>query len=102
MLIFLLVLDLLAKRPTHPIKYQLIGALYHHGQSASGGHYTLDVLHPNRDMSDRPRQAWIRIDDELVSDIRPEDVFGGQERDDRCAYLLFYKRVAAAWTQTSK
>ncbi|KAI0819095.1 hypothetical protein BC629DRAFT_1466503, partial [Irpex lacteus] len=94
--------DLLAKRPTHPIKYQLIGALYHHGQSASGGHYTLDVLHPNRDMSDRPRQAWIRIDDELVSDIRPEDVFGGQERDDRCAYLLFYKRVAAAWTQTSK
>ena len=70
--------------------------LYHHGQSASGGHYTLDVLHPNRDMNDRPRQAWIRIDDELVSDIRAEDVFGGQERDDRCAYLLFYRRIVPA------
>ena len=69
--------------------------VYHHGQSASGGHYTLDVLHPNRDLNDRPRQAWIRIDDELVSDIRPEDIFGAQERDDRCAYLLFYKRLGA-------
>ena len=68
--------------------------LYHHGQSASGGHYTLDILHPNRDMNDRPRAAWIRIDDELVSDIRSEDVFGStQERDDRCAYLLFYRRI---------
>ncbi|KAI0080532.1 cysteine proteinase [Panus rudis PR-1116 ss-1] len=82
-----------AKRTPHPVKYQLFGVLYHHGQSASGGHYTLDVLHPNRDMNDRPRAAWIRIDDELVSDIRAEDVFGGQERDDRCAYLLFYRRL---------
>ncbi|THH29844.1 hypothetical protein EUX98_g4351 [Antrodiella citrinella] len=84
------------RRATQPIKYQLFGVLYHHGQSASGGHYTLDVLHPNRDMSDRPRAAWIRIDDELVSDVRADDVFvGGQERDDRCAYLLFYRRVGA-------
>ncbi|KZT09678.1 cysteine proteinase [Laetiporus sulphureus 93-53] len=83
-----------AKRTPHPAKYQLFGVLYHHGQSASGGHYTLDVLHPNRDLSDRPRPAWIRIDDELVSDVRPEDVFGGMERDDRCAYLLFYRRLA--------
>ncbi|KAG2339146.1 hypothetical protein BDR05DRAFT_968230 [Suillus weaverae] len=29
-------------------KYRLFGALYHHGLSASGGHYrTFDVLHPN-------------------------------------------------------
>jgi ubiquitin carboxyl-terminal hydrolase 10 len=69
--------------------------LYHHGMFASGGHYTLDILHPNRDMitSGRPREAWIRFDDELVSDVRPEDVFGKQDRDDRCAYLLFYKQV---------
>ena len=48
-----------------------------------------------------PRAAWIRIDDELVSDIRPEDIFGGQERDDRCAYLLFYRRLGPvkAWNQ---
>ncbi|KAH9950226.1 hypothetical protein B0H21DRAFT_686903 [Amylocystis lapponica] len=88
--------DLIApnRRTSHPVKYQLFGVLYHHGLSASGGHYTLDVLHPNRDLSDRPRAAWIRIDDELVSDIRPEDVFGGTERDDRCAYLLFYRRMS--------
>jgi ubiquitin carboxyl-terminal hydrolase 10 len=67
--------------------------LYHHGQSASGGHYTLDVLHPNRDLSTKPREAWIRIDDELVSDVTPDDVFGGLERDDRCAYLLFYRKI---------
>ena len=63
--------------------------------TASGGHYTLDVLHPNRELSDRPRPAWIRIDDELVSDVRPDDVFGGQEREDRQPYLLFYRRTSA-------
>ncbi|KAA1469297.1 cysteine proteinase [Dentipellis sp. KUC8613] len=83
------------KRPTQPVRYQLYGVLYHHGLSASGGHYTLDVLHPNRDLSTKPREAWIRIDDEFVSDVRPEDVFGGLERDDRCAYLLFYRRIGA-------
>ena len=103
----LYVVDLQARRPAQPVKYQLIGALYHHGQSASGGHYTLDVLHLNRDLNDRPRQAWIRIDDELVSDVRPEDVFGGQERDDRCAYLLFYRRLGPGipnktWSQLAK
>lgn len=68
--------------------------LYHHGLSASGGHYTLDVLHPNRDHhSAKPREGWVRIDDELVSDVRAEDVFGGADRDDRCAYLLFYRRI---------
>ncbi|KAH8106914.1 hypothetical protein BXZ70DRAFT_915591 [Cristinia sonorae] len=89
--------DLLApsRKTAHPIKYQLFGVLYHHGQSASGGHYTLDVLHPNRDLNDRPRAAWIRMDDELISDIRAEDVFGSQERDDRCAYLLFYRRLGS-------
>ena len=56
-------------------------------------------------MNDRPRPAWIRIDDELVSDIRADDVFGaGSDRDDRCAYLLFYRRFGAgisgkAWAQ---
>ncbi|KAM5538092.1 hypothetical protein V8D89_008289 [Ganoderma adspersum] len=84
-----------AKRTTQPVKYELFGVLYHHGMSAHGGHYTLDVLHPNRELSDRPRPAWIRIDDELVSDLRQEDVFGGQEREDRQPYLLFYRRMTA-------
>jgi ubiquitin carboxyl-terminal hydrolase 10 len=76
--------------------------LYHHGQSASGGHYTLDVLHPDRfptnvnsASSAKTREGWVRLDDEHVSDVRPEDVFVGSvsEREDRCAYLLFYARI---------
>lgn len=87
-----------AAKKIGPTRYKLFGALYHHGQSASGGHYTLDVLHPNRYPNaavGRPKEGWVRIDDDLVSDVRHEDVFGAaQERDDgRSAYLLFYRRV---------
>ncbi|KAG1756886.1 uncharacterized protein EDB91DRAFT_1094988 [Suillus paluster] len=88
-------------KKVHGTRYRLFGAVYHHGLTASGGHYTLDVLHPNVDMTHpptKPREGWIRIDDELVSDVRAEDVFGPVERDElngRCAYLLFYRRVGA-------
>lgn len=76
-------------------------ALYHHGFSASGGHYTLDVLHPTRypgshggNNANKNREGWVRFDDEFVSDVRYEDVFGAHEREDaRCAYLLFYRRI---------
>ncbi|TFK36396.1 hypothetical protein BDQ12DRAFT_686826 [Crucibulum laeve] len=90
--------DLMTATAKRTTRYKLFGALYHHGHSASGGHYTLDVLHPNRYPSSsptaKPREGWVRIDDELVSDVRPEDVFGEtSERDDRCAYLLFYRRI---------
>lgn len=70
--------------------------IYHHGYSASGGHYTLDVLHPNRYPGTKVREGWVRIDDELVSDVRPEDVFDAWEKEKdemRNAYLLFYRRV---------
>ncbi|TFK46674.1 cysteine proteinase [Heliocybe sulcata] len=76
-----------------PARYKLFGVLYHHGLSASGGHYTIDVLHPNREGGMKPREGWIRIDDEFVSDVRPEDVFNSFDRDDRNAYLLMYRRV---------
>ena len=49
-------------------------------------------------MTHKPREAWIRIDDELVSDVLPRDVFEA-DRDHRCPYLLFYKRVAHAWSK---
>jgi hypothetical protein len=55
--------------------YKLYGVLYHHGESAGGGHYTVDVLHPNENSSSG--EGWLHIDDEAVSMVRYEDVFGG-------------------------
>jgi ubiquitin carboxyl-terminal hydrolase 10 len=80
-----------------PVHYKLYGVLYHHGESAGSGHYTVEVLHPNEDSGSG--EAWLYIDDEAVGAVRHEDVFGGQgnERvDDRCAYMLFYCRTAPA------
>ncbi|KAJ7827342.1 hypothetical protein B0H14DRAFT_3720864 [Mycena olivaceomarginata] len=49
---------------------------------------TLDVLHPTRfpgsaTGSGSEREGWVRIDDELVSDVRPVDVFGAPEGNSR-------------------
>ena len=71
--------------------YTLCGVLYHHGESASGGHYTVDVLHPNGDGD--TGKVWLHIDDEVVSPVRHEDMFGEND-DERCAYLLFYCRTS--------
>jgi ubiquitin carboxyl-terminal hydrolase 10 len=84
-------------KSAEPVYYKLHGVLYHHGGSADSGHYTVDVLHPNGDSG--TGEAWLHIDDEAVSAVRHEDVFGGQDNrqlDDRCAYMLFYCRTAPA------
>jgi ubiquitin carboxyl-terminal hydrolase 10 len=101
------------RRPAQPARYTLYGVLYHHGVSAAGGHYTLDVLHPNRDNtttrgrggnnangSGSSGEAWLHIDDENVSAVQHEDVFrhGSERADDRRAYLLFYRRASPART----
>ena len=78
------------RQPTKPARYALCGVLYHHGESAGGGHYTVDVLHPNGD--DDTGEVWLHIDDEIVSPVRHEDVFG-EHADKQCAYLLFYSRT---------
>lgn len=85
------------------IFFWFVTVLYHHGQSAAGGHYTLDVLHPNRnaDLSLKPREGWVRIDDELVSDLRMQDVFK-PDIDDRCAYLLFYRRISGVYARAGQ
>ena len=80
---------------------KLCGVLYHHGASAGSGHYTVDVLHQNGDSGSG--EGWLHIDDETVSAVRQEDVFGGSDNeraDDRCAYMLFYCSTATAWTRT--
>ncbi|KAF8462482.1 hypothetical protein DFH94DRAFT_640676, partial [Russula ochroleuca] len=78
-----------AGKSAEPVHYMLYGVLYHHGESPGTGHYTVDVLHPNGDGSEK---AWLHIDDEAVGAVRPEDVFGNERVDDRCAYMLFYRR----------
>ena len=81
------------------VHYKLHGVLYHHGESAGGGHYTVDVLHQNGDSGSG--ESWLRIDDEAVSTIRHEDVFGNHENervDDGCAYMLFYCRAVSTQT----
>ncbi|KAK4543463.1 hypothetical protein LTR36_005606 [Oleoguttula mirabilis] len=56
-------------------KYKLIGVVYHHGKSAAGGHYTVDILRQDG-------REWIRMDDTIIRRIRPEDVAeGGSEED---------------------
>lgn len=48
-------------------KYRLVAAVYHHGNEASGGHYTVDVRRQDG-------QEWIRIDDTVIRRVRSEDV----------------------------
>ncbi|EMC98527.1 hypothetical protein BAUCODRAFT_66730 [Baudoinia panamericana UAMH 10762] len=56
-------------------KYRLISVVYHHGKSAAGGHYTVDVLRQDQ-------REWVRMDDTIIRRIRPEDVAeGGSEED---------------------
>ena len=88
-----------AGKSAEPVHYRLYGVLYHHGKSAGGGHYTVDVLHRNGDGG--TRGAWLHVGDEVVSVVRPEDVFGSGDDewlDDRCAYILIY--CCTAPTQT--
>jgi ubiquitin carboxyl-terminal hydrolase 10 len=56
-------------------RYRLTGVVYHHGKSAAGGHYTVDVLRQDS-------REWVRMDDTVIRRIRPEDVAeGGAEED---------------------
>jgi ubiquitin carboxyl-terminal hydrolase 10 len=88
-----------AGKSTEPVHYKLYGVLYHHGESAGSGHYTVDVLHPNGDCSE---EGWLHIDDEAVDAVRHEDVFGSDDNErvgNQCAYyMLFYCRTSA-WTR---
>ncbi|KAG5518869.1 hypothetical protein PMAC_002400 [Pneumocystis sp. 'macacae'] len=67
------------------MKFVLFAVVYHHGMSASGGHYTVDLR--------QDTQSWIRVDDTHISYILPEHVVPSPaELPNRFAYLLFYLR----------
>lgn len=86
-----------APKRAGPVKYRLFGVVYHHGYSATGGHYTVSVARPDG-------TGWLHFDDESVQPVPVEDVVVSEEEArggraglvggrERCAYLLFYQRV---------
>ncbi|KAF8461823.1 hypothetical protein DFH94DRAFT_677586 [Russula ochroleuca] len=84
-----------AGKSVEPAHYKLYGVVYHHGESASGGHYTVDVLHSNGDSGSG--EGWLHIGEGAVSVVRHEDVFEGhdnEQMDNQCAYMLIYCRIA--------
>ncbi|KAM4630855.1 ubiquitin carboxyl-terminal hydrolase 10 isoform 2-T2 [Polymixia lowei] len=64
--------------------YRLFAVVYHHGNSATGGHYTTDVFHIGLN-------GWLRIDDQAVKVISQYQVI--KQTAERTAYLLYYRRV---------
>jgi len=71
--------------------------VYHHGSSATGGHYTVAV-------SRGDANNWLHFDDENVTPVGVEEVVVSEEEEssgraglvggrERCAYLLFLERV---------
>uniref|UniRef100_H2V7M6 Ubiquitin carboxyl-terminal hydrolase n=1 Tax=Takifugu rubripes TaxID=31033 RepID=H2V7M6_TAKRU len=64
--------------------YRLFAVVYHHGNSATGGHYTTDVFHIGLN-------GWLRIDDQAVKVINQYHLL--KQSAERTAYLLYYRRV---------
>ncbi|XP_010625912.1 ubiquitin carboxyl-terminal hydrolase 10 [Fukomys damarensis] len=64
--------------------YRLFAVVYHHGNSATGGHYTTDVFQIGLN-------GWLRIDDHTVKVIQQYQVV--RPVAERTAYLLYYRRV---------
>lgn len=111
-----------ARRQGMRPKYRLIGVVYHHGTSAQGGHYTVDVRRQDG-------KSWLRFDDTTLKRIGGDGVAVGLEelgrdekadawegsvvgangeikengeakkrslpqgKDSKVAYILFYQRV---------
>jgi ubiquitin carboxyl-terminal hydrolase 10 len=72
--------------------------IYHHGKSATGGHYTIDILR-------QEQSEWLRIDDTQIDVVPESDVAVLSPEKcldkDKSAYLLFYHRVPDAPATTS-
>ena len=72
-------------------QYRLIGVIYHPGQTASGGHYTVDVRRQDG-------REWVRLDDTVIRRLRSQDVAAGGAEEDpkvRAAALAIAPRVAS-------
>ncbi|KAG2469815.1 UB10A hydrolase, partial [Polypterus senegalus] len=74
----------LIKNIEYPVDLEISKVVYHHGNSATGGHYTTDVFHIGLN-------GWLRIDDQLVKVIGQHQVV--KQTAERTVYLLYYRRV---------
>ncbi|XP_002120858.2 ubiquitin carboxyl-terminal hydrolase 10-like [Ciona intestinalis] len=64
--------------------YKLFAVVYHHGEKATGGHYTTDVFHIGL-------SSWLRIDDQNIKTVHHTEVT--RHNPSRTAYLLYYRRI---------
>ncbi|CAK8696161.1 unnamed protein product [Clavelina lepadiformis] len=64
--------------------YKLFAVVYHHGEKATGGHYTTNVFHIGM-------SSWLRIDDQSIWPVPHNEVT--RHNSNRTAYLLYYRRT---------
>ncbi|ELW62932.1 Ubiquitin carboxyl-terminal hydrolase 10 [Tupaia chinensis] len=74
----------LIKNIEYPVDLEISKVVYHHGSSATGGHYTTDVFQIGLN-------GWLRIDDQTVRAVSQHQVV--KPAAERAAYLLYYRRV---------
>ena len=60
--------------------------VYHHGNTATGGHYTCDVYHPSSG-------GWLHTDDGNLKLVTEDQVIFKSQSGNKVAYLLFYVRT---------
>lgn len=65
--------------------YKLWAVVYHHGNTASGGHYTCDAYHPSSG-------GWLHTDDGNLKLVTEDQVLFKSQGGNKVAYLLFYIR----------
>ncbi|KAK4990246.1 hypothetical protein LTR66_006858 [Elasticomyces elasticus] len=68
-------------------KYRLISVVYHHGKSALGGHYTVDLRRQDG-------REWVRIDDTFIRRIRADEVAQDGAEEDRKILAAALKKHA--------
>ncbi|KAG9301429.1 hypothetical protein G9A89_018101 [Geosiphon pyriformis] len=85
-----------AQRQRGPINYRLFGVVYHHGKSATGGHYTCDILRQNN--------SWLHVDDATITTITGADVIVTDTTSastDRLAYFSFCTLSSVSFSKVS-